>query len=181
VHLSSLVALPQLSSSGVRCTQGSVLGPLLFLIYINDVMDLNLSEGSSLVLYADDILLYRPVTSEAYFVGLQSEVNMQHSWLDISHKRSLVFPTMPITLNGTVLEMVHSNIWDYLYLLIFHGLHIFGIFVAKPERFLVSCTVNTINTLIKSCCFNCTHHWCNLMLSMLPLSGIPTCNGTYNC
>ena len=40
--------------------QGSVLGPLLFLIilYINDLMDLNLSEGSSLVLYADDILLY---------------------------------------------------------------------------------------------------------------------------
>jgi len=43
--------------------QGSVLGPLLFLIYINDLMDLNLSEGSSLVLYADDILLYRPVAS----------------------------------------------------------------------------------------------------------------------
>jgi len=38
--------------------QGSVLGPLLFLIYINDLMDLNFSGGSSLVLYADDILLY---------------------------------------------------------------------------------------------------------------------------
>ena len=34
-------------------------GPLLFLLYVNDVNDLGLSEGSKLILYADDILLYR--------------------------------------------------------------------------------------------------------------------------
>jgi len=28
---------------------------------------------------------------------------------------------------------------------------------------LVFGTVNTINTLIKPHCFNCTHHWCDLM------------------
>ncbi len=38
--------------------QGSLLGPLLFLIYIDDISSTNLSTGSSLVLYADDILLY---------------------------------------------------------------------------------------------------------------------------
>ena len=43
--------------------QGSVLGPLLFLIYINDVARVSLSEGSTLVLYADDMLLYRKIDS----------------------------------------------------------------------------------------------------------------------
>ena len=37
--------------------QGSVLGPLLFLTYINQVTALNLSEGTQMAVYADDILL----------------------------------------------------------------------------------------------------------------------------
>ena len=41
--------------SGV--TQGSVL-----LIYVDGVMNLPISGGSRLVLYADDILLYRPIS-----------------------------------------------------------------------------------------------------------------------
>ena len=42
--------------------QGSVIGPLLFLIYIDGVMGVPLSEGSQLTVYADDILLYRLIT-----------------------------------------------------------------------------------------------------------------------
>ena len=42
--------------------QGSVLGPLLFLIYINHVSSLTLTDGSKLTMYTDDILLYKPVT-----------------------------------------------------------------------------------------------------------------------
>ena len=56
---------------GYRVPQGSVLGPLL---YIDDLASLTLSGGSSLVLYADDILLYKPFTSQADNELLQSDV-----------------------------------------------------------------------------------------------------------
>ncbi len=41
--------------------QGSVLRPLLFLIYIDDISSVCLSEGSVLNLFADDMLLYKSV------------------------------------------------------------------------------------------------------------------------
>lgn len=59
--------------------QGSVLGPLLFLIFINDISD-NLS--SRVRLYADDCCIYSNITSEADTVQLQNDLNSIVSWCD---------------------------------------------------------------------------------------------------
>ena len=111
--------------------QGSVLGPLLFLIYINDLTDLDISMGSKIVLYADDILLYRPVSSDSDFVSLQRDINMIQTWassnfmtfneskckvMHISRKRSPLSPCTSIMLNGSILETV--TMYKYLGLLI---------------------------------------------------------------
>ncbi len=48
---------------GSGVPQGSIVGQLLFLIYVDNITKVNLSSGSRLVLYADDILLYRPISS----------------------------------------------------------------------------------------------------------------------
>jgi len=111
--------------------QGSILGPLLFLIYIDDLTNIELSEGTEIVLYADDILLYRPISSENDFVALQCDVYHIETWatsnfmcfklskckvMHVSRKRSPLSPTNPIMLGGTVLEVVST--FKYLGLLI---------------------------------------------------------------
>jgi len=58
--VSSLMALPQTIFQLVLSGKDQFLVPYCLLICINDLMDLNLPEGSSFVLYADDILLYQP-------------------------------------------------------------------------------------------------------------------------
>ena len=40
--------------------QGFILGPLLFILYVNDIFQLPFSSSSSVILYADDILIFAP-------------------------------------------------------------------------------------------------------------------------
>ena len=57
-------------SSGVP--QGSVLGPFLFIVYVNDLPDVVSSE---LYMFADDTKLYHTITSKSDCDILQQDVN----------------------------------------------------------------------------------------------------------
>lgn len=88
-------------SSGVP--QGSILGPLLFSIYLNPLANIPLSRNSKLIMYADDIVLYRPIHSPIDVEVLQTDVDQVAAWITsadlslncnktklmvLSHKRS---------------------------------------------------------------------------------------------
>ena len=62
-------------SSGVP--QGSVLGPILFLAYINDLPD---QVKSRVRLFADDTAIYLAISSEGESVTLQNDFHILEIW-----------------------------------------------------------------------------------------------------
>jgi len=64
-------------TSGVP--QGSVLGPTLFLIYINDLV---MNIQSTVRLFADDCLIYRPIETATDHQILQEDLQKLSNWAD---------------------------------------------------------------------------------------------------
>ena len=112
--------------------QGSILGPLLFIIYINGLSNIPLSSTAKLILYADDILLSLPCNSPSDISLIQHNIDLISSWISanyltinssktkymfISPKPSSFFSSFPLLcLNGSSLELVSS--YKYLGVLI---------------------------------------------------------------
>lgn len=75
VHVNNLSSNLSPVLSGVP--QGTVLGPLLFLIYINDIP---LSVQSNIRLFADDCVLYRPIHNSTDVSSLQHDLLRIQQW-----------------------------------------------------------------------------------------------------
>ena len=74
-------------TSGVP--QGSILGPLLFTLFINDLPD-NAAYGVKVALYADDTKLYRNVSSAEHYHLIQDTLSNMYVW---SQRNNISFHT----------------------------------------------------------------------------------------
>ena len=64
-------------TSGVP--QGTVLGPLLFLLHVNDMPSV-IDPGTTMRLFADDALIYRVITTIQDQVTLQQDLDRLQRW-----------------------------------------------------------------------------------------------------
>ena len=122
VKVSGCLSQPCQVLSGVP--QGSILGPLLFLIYVNDITNVSLSPQSNLILYADDILYFHPVISSSCMISIQNDLNLISDWISshflsintnkskymiITRKSSQFVSSLPtVTLNSSPIQLVSS-------------------------------------------------------------------------
>jgi len=93
--------------------QGSILGPLLFIIFINDLPDV-CGEVSSIFLYADDAKLFKHILTPDDRSSLQNMFNNVQLWID-KWQLSLNFAKCVTVSYGHHTDNTHS------YLLHRHG------------------------------------------------------------
>ena len=62
--------------------QGSVLGPLLFLTFINKLAEILEKFGITVKLFADDVKLYIKITDDVDLSVLQAAINALCQWAD---------------------------------------------------------------------------------------------------
>ena len=108
--------------------QGSILGPLLFVLFINDMQSC-ISPNTNITLYAEDTKIWRNIIDHADNEALQNDIDVLHNWalvnkmnfhpdkckvLKITNETEkkyfvLPFDRYPYRLGNTYLEYVNSE------------------------------------------------------------------------
>ena len=68
------------SDVGSGIPQGSILGPLIFILYINDLPE---EINSSMLLFADDTKIFKEIKNVADQISLQNDINKMYEWSQI--------------------------------------------------------------------------------------------------
>ena len=94
-------------TSGVP--QGSVLGPLLFLIYINDLPDY-IQNNSTVKMFADDTIIYHPITNQQDTNALQEDLDALQRWESdwLMHFHPQKCQTMHITNKRNIIQSTYT-------------------------------------------------------------------------
>ena len=105
--------------------QGSILGPLLFVLFINDMFSC-VSEGTNIALYADDTKIWREILNFSDHHIIQNDINRLYDWsvrnkmtfhpkkckaLSVTHQRN-IFDNLPF--NNFVYALDQSDIYSYI-------------------------------------------------------------------
>ena len=77
VKIGNMTSVISNVNSGVP--QGSIVGPILFLLFINDITE-SLSPDTNIMLYADDTKIWRKIQSNLDHEILQNDINSLHTW-----------------------------------------------------------------------------------------------------
>jgi len=122
VRVDGKCSSPRDVKSGVP--QGSVLGPVMFVAYVDIVANLYLSPNADLIFYADDLFYTKPLLSAEDFAQVQADVDticasFQQLGLSLnaSKTKQMIFslrpdqanvPNCPIRIGGNEVEKVSS-------------------------------------------------------------------------
>ena len=79
-------------TSGVP--QGSVLGPLLFLVYVNDIWR---NAESNIRLFADDCIIYREIKDSSDIDKLQTDLKRLREWAVENEMKINTGKSVPLT------------------------------------------------------------------------------------
>ncbi|MCP4461126.1 MAG: hypothetical protein GY816_24360, partial [Cytophagales bacterium] len=94
--------------------QGSILGPLLFVLFINDMFSC-VSEGTNIALYADDTKVWREIKWSEDHLILQNDIDSLFKW---SIENKMTFhpkkcKALSVTLQRNILDNLPFNIHLY--------------------------------------------------------------------